>query len=91
MNQFILYFTVRLNWKIVRVAAGGGLLLLGAGCSGINASQERLARSTFSPARASAAGRTRRPTHPDQHALPLTAPDTEAANPETNPCDSRSR
>ena len=30
---------VRLNWKIVRLTACGGLWLLGAGCSGINASK----------------------------------------------------
>jgi len=30
---------VRLNWKIVRVAACGSLLSLLAGCSGINASK----------------------------------------------------
>jgi hypothetical protein len=28
-----------LNWKIVRLTVGGGLLVLGAGCSGINASK----------------------------------------------------
>jgi len=31
--------TVRLNWKIVRLTVGGGLLVLTAGCSGIHASK----------------------------------------------------
>ena len=46
MNQSILKRTVRLNWKIVRLAAGGSLLVLSAGCSGINASRA-LSPATF--------------------------------------------
>lgn len=37
---------MRLNWKIARLAVCGGLLLLGAGCSGINASKS-ISPATF--------------------------------------------
>jgi hypothetical protein len=37
-------FQMRLNWKILRLAAVPALMLLGAGCAGLNASQ------SFSPA-----------------------------------------
>jgi len=37
---------VRLNWKIARLAIFGTVLLLGAGCSGINASKS-ISPATF--------------------------------------------
>jgi hypothetical protein len=65
---------VRLNWKVARLALCGGLLLLGAGCSGINASK------SISPATFLLPGLLQAdpsPAHPDL-TLPLAEPPAEA-------------
>jgi hypothetical protein len=64
-----------LNWKIVRLATFGSGLLLGAGCSGINASK------SISPATFLIPGLLQvdpPPAHPDR-VLPAEEPSTEAA------------
>jgi hypothetical protein len=66
---------VALNWKIAWLAMGGSVLLLGAGCSGINTTQ------SISPATFLLPGLLQAdppPTHPDR-ILPAAAPLTEAA------------
>jgi hypothetical protein len=66
---------VRLNWKIVRLATFGSGLLLGAGCSGINASK------SISPATFLIPGLLQvdpAPAHPDR-VLPVEEPSTEVA------------
>jgi hypothetical protein len=66
---------VKLNWKIAGLAMCGSLLLLGAGCSGINATE------SISPATFLLPGLLQAnppPAHPDL-ILPTNEPPTEAA------------
>ena len=76
MNQSILTWKlVRLNWKSVRLAICGSDLLLGAGCSGINAAK------SVSPATFLLSGLLQAappPAHPDAIS-PTQEPLTEAA------------